>query len=24
MTKGELKSIIQSNPCYAVQAIAMY
>mgnify|MGYP000231022991 CR=1 len=24
MTKKELKALIQSNPCYAVQAIAMY
>jgi hypothetical protein len=24
MTKEELKLLIQSNPCYAVQAIGMY
>lgn len=24
MTKNELKILIQSNPCYAPQAIAMY
>ena len=24
MTKKELKLLIQSNPCYAVQAIGMY
>ena len=24
MTKNELKVLIQSNPCYAPQAIAMY